>query len=98
METRKIVLLAMFPFIVFLHICNNFVIVWKQKLHSPVYYVLMNLSLSDIVTLIIVIIKHQVVIEHHLLVTSLNLLHTISISASVFFTFALTVERFIAVR
>ena len=90
---RSIFNLIIFPSIILLHFSNNVLILRNKSLHKTIYYLLVNLSVSDIMLCVTVFL------------TNLNLHHNIYLeisyatcyTASVISTVAITVDRYVAV-
>ena len=78
-----------------LHLANILLILLKKKLHKTVYYLLLNLSISDILLVVLLIVALKCATDE-----TLNYfygLRSAFFTASVLFTSGITLERYIRV-
>lgn len=83
-----------FPITIILHLINNVIIVYKRCLHKPAYYLLINLSISDILLIFAVIIRFTTIRDQNIL---LDIANKVFATSSVLTTFGISLDRYIAV-
>ena len=84
------------PILITLHMLNSIMIITKKRLRKPQYYFLVNLSISDILLLLIILIC-----EHILRTDVVDVVRgviTIFVTSTILSTLALTLDRYIAVK
>lgn len=93
MNAILIITIIILPLTLILHAMNNMLIFLRKRLHKPSYYILINLSVSDIMMLIAVIIRFMYTMNN----VFLELAFRGFVTTSVFLTFGMTLDRYIAV-
>ena len=88
-----IVICTVLLFTILLHLANNFIILRKRRLHKPAYFLLINLSVSDIM-LIFVIIGIFIKRGYSL---PLQILNKVFVTSSLLSTFGISLDRYISV-
>ena len=91
---RSILNMIIFPSIIVLHISNNVMIARTKCLHKTVYYILVNVSISDIFVCVTVIVKNIQLIPCNVY---LHITLTTFYTSSVLSTLCITVDRYIAI-
>ena len=82
------------PFIIGIHIISISLMVKKRKLHKPKYVFLANLSVGDILLLLLTVLKFSTTDDRIYVEISRNICAT----SSILTTAAMTVEKYIAVE
>ena len=94
MKVHDYLLVAILPVSLAIHCSNIGMIAMHKKLHKATYYILINLSVSDILLLIVHIARNLYSRENMYLMLATTTLYT----ASLLSTFGITHDRYIAVR
>ena len=92
---EKIPMLVIGPLILLLHLCNIWMIISKKKLHTPSYYLIINLSFGDII-LSLVGSFNLYFFDYRNKV--LYIPGDISYNVSILTTVCISVDRYIAIR
>jgi len=90
---KTVALTIVLPVIFLLHLSNNVLIIWKKDLHKPRYFILMNLSFSDVLLLLTHFIRLNYLSHSALFLISDTTFYT----ASILSTLGITIDRYIAV-
>lgn len=91
---RSIFNMIIFPSIIILHVSNNVIIARTKCLHKIVYYILVNVSVSDVFVCVAVFIQNIQLIPCNVY---LHISYTTFYTSSILSTLFITVDRYIAV-
>ena len=93
-QELDIFFMVLFPAVILMHLSNNVLIIINKKLHKTAYLILINLSFSDVLLLITVLLMNSYTRYH----TYCEVAHTVFYTVSVLSTFCITIDRYIAVQ
>ena len=95
MNSSLILTCIILPVTFLLHLMNNILIISKKHLHKPSYYILVNLSISDMFLLIVVATRFSNAVDPNNFY--LDFSHKVVAMASVLSTLCMTLDRYVAV-
>lgn len=93
MESKDVGFIIVIPIVILLHLSNNIIMLMRKKFHKIQYFILMNLSVSDLI--LVIVIWLQVMYSRNNIY--IWVIRNMAFTASILSTMGMTCDRYIAV-